>query len=124
MFGGEIHIKSESAPGKPRSRRFQRVGPAARLTSANILHSADPVVSVTPNPDAMGGRGRACFVATPQFRSFLVQAYAFGRRAVYALAKIDHPKARDALTEIARDNPCPPISSLAQAKLSPTEQAQ
>ncbi len=48
-------------------------------------------------------------------------AYAFGRRAVYALAKIDHPKAREALTHIARDNPWPLISSLAQAKLSPPE---
>ena len=48
-------------------------------------------------------------------------AHAFGRKAVYALANIDHPQAREALAHIARENPWPLISSLAQAKLSPTE---
>lgn len=32
-------------------------------------------------------------------------AYAFGRKAVYALSKIDHPQAREALAHIARETP-------------------
>jgi hypothetical protein len=45
-------------------------------------------------------------------------AHAFERKAVYALAKIDHPKAREALSRIAHDSQWPLVSGLAQTKLS------